>query len=55
MRFSISTGSTESGSELLPMAVVTEYLVQLIAKQVEEQGLVVWYDPEGVYPILCPV
>jgi hypothetical protein len=31
------------------MAVVTEYLVQLIAKQVEEKGLVVWYDPEKAY------
>jgi hypothetical protein len=28
------------------MAVVTEYLIQLIAKQVEDRGLVVWYDPE---------
>jgi hypothetical protein len=31
------------------MAVVTESLVQLIAKQVEEKGLVVWYDPEQAY------
>src|ERR1039457_4333164 len=31
------------------MPVVTEYLVQLIAKQVEEKGLVVWYDPEQAY------
>ena len=31
------------------MAVVTEYLFQLIAKQVEDRGLVVWYDPERVY------
>lgn len=31
------------------MAVVTEYLVQLIAKQVDEKGLVVWYDPEQAY------
>ncbi|MGL6074893.1 MAG: PglZ domain-containing protein [Fimbriiglobus sp.] len=28
------------------MAVVTEYLFQLIAKQVEDKGIVVWYDPE---------
>ena len=28
------------------MAIVTDYLLQLIAKQVDEQGLVVWYDPE---------
>jgi hypothetical protein len=27
--------------------VVSEYLVSLIAKQVDEKSLVVWYDPEG--------
>jgi PglZ domain len=31
------------------MAVVTEYLFQLIAKQVDDRGLVVWYDPEQAY------
>lgn len=31
------------------MGVVTEFLIQLIAKQVDEKGLVVWYDPERVY------
>jgi hypothetical protein len=31
------------------MAVVTEYLTQLLAKQVEDRGLVVWYDPEQAY------
>lgn len=31
------------------MAVVTETLVQLISKQVDEKGLVVWYDPEQAY------
>jgi hypothetical protein len=31
------------------MTVVTEYLYQLIAKQVEDRGLVVWYDPERAY------
>jgi hypothetical protein len=31
------------------MAVVTDSLVQLIAKQVDEKGLVVWYDPEKAY------
>lgn len=31
------------------MAVVTEYLQQLLAKQVDEKGLVVWYDPEQAY------
>jgi hypothetical protein len=31
------------------MGVVTESLFQLIAKQVDEKGLVVWYDPEQAY------
>src|SRR5271157_5502482 len=31
------------------MGVVTEALVQLIAKQVDERRLVVWYDPEQAY------
>lgn len=31
------------------MAVVTEHLEQLIAKQVDDKGLVVWYDPEQAY------
>jgi hypothetical protein len=31
------------------MPVVTESLVQLIAKQVDDKGLVVWYDPERAY------
>ncbi len=28
---------------------VTEYLFQMIAKQVEDRGVVVWYDPERCY------
>jgi hypothetical protein len=31
------------------IGIVTSYLFQLIAKQVEDHRLVVWYDPEGVY------
>jgi hypothetical protein len=31
------------------MGVVTESLVQLIAKQVDDKGLVIWYDPEQAY------
>jgi hypothetical protein len=31
------------------MAVVTEALIQMLAKQVDEKGLVVWYDPERAY------
>src|SRR4051812_17430265 len=29
--------------------IVTDYLTQLIAKQVDDRGLVVWYDPECAY------
>ena len=29
--------------------VVTEHLISLIAKQVENHHLVVWYDPECAY------
>lgn len=31
------------------MAAVTEHLIGLIAKQVQDRGLVVWYDPERAY------
>ena len=31
------------------MGIVTDSLVQMIAKQVDEKGLVVWYDPEHAY------
>jgi hypothetical protein len=33
----------------MPHGVVTEYLTQLLAKQVEDRGLVVWYDSAGAY------
>jgi hypothetical protein len=33
----------------MSQGVVTESLVSLIAKQVEESSLVVWYDPGGDY------
>lgn len=29
--------------------VVTKHLINLINKQIDENGLVVWYDPEGAY------
>ena len=31
------------------MSIVTEYLEQLIAKQVDDRGIVIWYDPEHAY------
>ena len=33
------------------MAAVTNYLFQLIVKQVEDRRLVVWFDPERVYSL----
>jgi len=35
------------------MVVVTESLFRLIAKQVDEKGLVVWYDPEQAYGMVA--
>ena len=37
-----------SGEGAREMSVVSEHLVSLIAKQVEDYQLVVWYDPEQV-------
>ena len=31
------------------MSVVTDHIIALIAKQVEDYKLVVWYDPEQAY------
>lgn len=31
------------------MSIVTEYVRNLIAKQVDDNGLVIWYDPDGAY------
>lgn len=36
------------------MGLVTEYLRDLIARQVNEHGLVVWYDPEENYGDVVP-
>ena len=33
----------------MPQGAITAYLVQLIAKQVDDRGIVVWYDPEQAY------
>ena len=33
----------------MSMGVVTDHLVSLISKQVDDHALVVWYDPEGHY------
>jgi len=40
-----SSGSASNGQ----MNVVTDYLFGLIAKQVADRGLVVWYDPKRAY------
>src|SRR5450759_1976652 len=31
------------------MGIVTEYLVDMIVKQVDTHGLVLWFDPEKLY------
>lgn len=31
------------------MGIVSEYIRNLIAKQVDDNGIVVWYDPDGAY------
>jgi hypothetical protein len=36
----------------MSLGVVTKHLFDLIAKQVEDHKLVVWYDPEKVYTFL---
>jgi hypothetical protein len=43
----MSVGTTASAG------VVTKHLIQLVAKQVEDARLVVWYDPEGHYQCLA--
>ena len=35
--------------EAMKPGLVTEHLFSLVGKQVEDHGLVVWYDPDGVY------
>ncbi len=37
----------------MSQGVVTKHLIQLVAKQVADAGLVVWYDPEGHYRSLA--
>ena len=31
------------------MGTVSDFLFNLVAKQVDDDGVVVWYDPDGVY------
>ncbi len=40
--------------EVMNSGVVTNHLISLIAKQVNDIGLVVWYDPEGAYADVVP-
>jgi hypothetical protein len=35
------------------MGIVTDYIVRLIERQVNEKGIVVWFDPEGTYASLA--
>ncbi len=32
--------------------VVTDALLRMIAKQVDDRGIVVWYDPEHAYSVM---
>ncbi len=38
----------------MSLGIVTEHLTSLIAKQVNDNGLVVWYDPDGAYAAALP-
>jgi hypothetical protein len=49
MVFHQQSASPKGDCEIV--AVVTDYLFQLIAKQVEDRGLVVWYDPGTAYEV----
>lgn len=40
---------TKDRNQMIKTGIVTEYLRNLLAKQVEDHGLVVWYDPDRVY------
>jgi len=31
----------------MSIGIVTEHLISLVIKQVNDNGLVVWYDPDG--------
>jgi len=31
------------------MGLVVDTLVELISRQVQRKGIVIWYDPEGCY------
>ena len=39
----------------MSLGIVTEHLISLIAKQVNDNGLVVWYHPDGAYAATPPV
>lgn len=43
------TNAREGDDKEMSLGIVTEHLISLIAKQVSDNGLVVWYDPDGVY------
>jgi len=38
----------------MSLGIVTEHLIGLIARQVNDSGLVVWYEPDGVYASALP-
>jgi len=48
------TNAREGAGEEMSLGIVTEHLISLIAKQVNDNGLVVWYDPDGAYAAALP-
>lgn len=49
MRSGTSQGPEKETGEEMSRGIVTEHLISLIAKQVDDNGIVVWYDPDGTY------
>jgi hypothetical protein len=35
------------------MGIVTNYLISMLTKQVDNHGLILWFDPEGYYEELA--
>jgi len=41
--------SNPGGTRMTSTGIVTEHLINLIARQVDDNGIIVWYDPGGIY------
>ena len=49
-----TTGEKGVGEEM-SLGIVTEHLIRLIEKQINDNGIVVWYDPDGAYESVVAV